>query len=163
MWPSLKVLYKNIQNHFCQFKWIGFCWMALWTVEQRVRGYDQPYPLITQDWSYCSSHLPKTETVVSLPFLLSFLSSHPSFFEKKISFSPLLPLLLPRVNNCHTFSLSPPAGVWLVKSGGCWRSSQSCKWGSPPGWPRHTVVQVRKPAMLPTKQRWERRGLCVLT
>lgn len=124
---------------------------------------DQPYPLITQDWSYCSSHLPKTETVVSLPFLLSFFILSIPLFKKKISFSPLLPLLLPHVNNCHTFSLSPPAGVWLVKSGGCWRSSQSCKWGSPPGWPRHTVVQVRKPATLPTKQRWERRGLCVLT
>lgn len=90
-------------------------------------------------------------------FPLSLILSFPSFL---FYFSSFL-LHPPRAINCPTFSLTPPAGVWLVKSGGCWGSSQSCKWGPPPGWPRHSVVQVRKPATLPTEQRWEREGLCV--
>lgn len=79
---------------------------------------------------------------------------HPSFFSHLIlsSFRPPPPSL----RTTATLSLSPPAGAWLVISGGCWGSSQSCKWGSPTGWPRHSVVQVRKPATLPAKQRWER-------
>lgn len=119
-------------------------------------------------WSHGTDHVAllislKLNPLFLCPYLF-FLSSHPSFFIFKQTESHCLlscpspnPTLLPCVNNCHTFSLSPPAGVWLVKSGGCWWSSESCKWGSPPGWPRHTVVQVRKPAVLPTKQRWERR------
>ena len=69
--------------------------------------------------------------------------------------------LLSCANNCPTSSLSPPAGAWLVKSGGRWGSAQSFKRGSPAGWPRHTVVQVRKPATFTTKQSWERWGVCV--
>lgn len=71
-----------------------------------------------------------------------FYPLHPSLFFSH----PLLLSCPPCANNCHTSSLSPPAGVCLVISGGCWGSSQSFKWGSPPGRPRHTVVQVRKPA-----------------
>lgn len=116
-------------------------------------------------WSYRTNHVALVITLKVNPLSLCphffFLSPHTYFFFYKtnliISSPAFLQTLLPCVNNCHTFSLSPPAGVWLVKSGGCWWSSQSCKWGSPPGWPRHTVVQVRKPAVLPTKQRWERR------
>lgn len=77
--------------------------------------------------------------------------------------SPSLPFLpsslscsYPAVRTTATSPLSPPAGVWLVIPVGCWGSSQSCQWGSPPGWPRHTVVQVRKQATQPNKHRWER-------
>lgn len=74
------------------------------------------------------------------PFLL---------FVFLFSSSPSSSSLASCANCCHT-SVSPPAGVRLVKSGGCGGSSQSCKWGSSPGWPRHSIVQVRKPATLPT-------------
>ena len=119
------------------------------------RTDDQSYPLIIQDWSLCSSHLPETQTAFSLPLCVYCLSmfSFPLFIPSPsllfyFSSSPLLPPTLRK--NYRTLSLAPPAGVWSVKSGGCWGSSQSCKWGSPPGWPRHTVVQVRKPATLLT-------------
>lgn len=86
-------------------------------------------------------------------------------FDFILSILPVLFLILPSppspCDQLPHFLSHPPAGVWLVKSGGCWGSSQSCKWGPPPGWPRHSVVQVRKPATLPTEQRWEREGLCV--
>lgn len=89
-------------------------------------------------------------------FIFVFVLSIPPFF-----FIPHLSSAAPDVRHPAARSpLPPPAGVWLLKPGGCWGSSQSCKWGSPPGWPRHSVVQVRKPATLPTEQRWERQGLC---
>lgn len=130
---------------------------------EQKQFYEQEnrWPIIPSDHTgpiIVSSHLPGTETIVSLPLCLHRLSVFIlvlvlSIFSLLFSFltSPLPPPpcdLLPR-------ALSPPCW-WLVKSGGCWGSSQSCKWGSSPGWPRHSVVQVRKPATLPTEQRWER-------
>lgn len=88
---------------------------------------------------------------------LCFRPLHPS--PPPFFFIPHLSSAAPDVRLPAARSLSPPAGVWLLKSGGCWGSSQSRKRGSPPGWPRHSVVQVRKPATLPTEQRWERSGL----
>lgn len=126
------------------------------------RADNQSFPLIIQDWSLYSSHLPETEMIVSLPLMpspfvcWSLFSSSPSPPPTLLfSFltSPLPPLTC---DFSAARSLSPPAGVWLQKSGGCWGSSQSCKRGSPPGWPRHSVVQVRKPATSPTEQWWER-------
>ena len=92
-----------------------------------------------------------------IPFSFPFpLSSSPSLSPSH----PLLPC--PFCNRLpHLLYLAP---WWcVVISGGCWGSGPSCKWGSPPGWPRHSVVQVSKPVTLPTKQWWERQGPCVLT
>lgn len=134
----------------------SFCWMTVWTVEQMPSDHTGPIMLLfssPQDWIRCLSALTSSFYPLIPPFFFFFNQTESHCL---LSCPSPNPTLLPCVTNCHTFSLSPPAGVWLVKSGGCWRSSQSCKWGSPPGWPRHTVLQVRKPAVLPTKQRWER-------
>lgn len=112
-------------------------------------------------WSHRTDHC-----ALLISLRLKQLSLSPCVFAVCLSVllfpSPFLPFFLipsfpaPCANNCHPVSVSPPAGVWLVISGGRWGSSQSRKWGSPPGWPRHSFVQVRKQAALPTKQRWER-------
>lgn len=135
-----------------------FFWMVLWKGEQMNNH--------TLLWSHRTDHCallislklkqlslsPLCVCCLSVCLCFLFYPLHPSFF---FSSYPLLSCP-PCANNCHTPSLSPPAGSWLVISGGCWGSSQSCKRGSPPGWPRHSVLQVRKQATLPTKQRWER-------
>lgn len=151
-----------LENVLCWHSFQAPPAVLLWSVFLngfvKRRTDDQPHL-----WSYRTDHcallisLKLKRLSLSLMFAVClfvfyfFFPLHPSFYFFLILSSPA-----PCVNYCHTFSLSPPAGVGLVISGGCWGSSQSCKWGSPPGWPRHTVVQVRKPATLPTKQRWER-------
>lgn len=67
-------------------------------------------PLTTQDWSLCSSHLPKTETVVSLPLCVCCLSLYLFFSFPFLLFDPhpLLsspPLLCEQLP--HFLSLAP--------------------------------------------------------
>lgn len=62
----------------------------------------------TQDWSLCSSHRPKTETVVSLPLCVCCLSLYFSPFR---SSSPLTPPPLLCEQLPHVLSLAP---CWCV-------------------------------------------------
>lgn len=114
--------------------------MVLWTGEHATNQTLWPF---TQDWSLCSVHLPDTETWCCLLFVFCF---HPSFFPPHPLISRPSSERPPRLR-----SLSPPAAVRLVKSGDGRGSGQSRKWGSPPGWPRHTVFQVRKTCNLTDK------------
>lgn len=95
--------------------------------------------LITQDRSLC---------FMSFFFKLKHLSLSPLFLFCSVCPCMFL-FLLPHRPPCERLPRYLPISPLLVPgclflSGGCWGSSQSCKRGSPPGWPRHSVVQVRK-------------------
>lgn len=117
--------------------------------ENRSRSCDRPGLTVLLFTS------PKTEPVLSLPLYVCCVSTSSVYILSIPPFCVCFVFFLPSfILSCVLCKLLPHlclAPCWCVLiSGGCGGSSQSCKWGSPPGWPRHSVVQVRKPATFPT-------------